>query len=59
MLKTKDQVFDNFMERKAQVENSTNKKLKTLRTDTGGEYVSNHFKAYLTKEGIHQRTICP
>ena len=58
MLKNKDQVFNNFMERKAQVKNSSNKNLKTLRTDTGGEYVSNHFKAYLTKEGIrHELTV--
>ena len=43
MLKNKDQVFNNFMERKAQVKNSSNNNLKTLHTDTGGEYVSNHF----------------
>ncbi len=37
-LKTKDQVFDRFLEWKALVEKSSRKKLKTLRSDNGGEY---------------------
>ena len=54
-LKTKDQVF---MEWKALVEKSVGKKLKTFRTDNGGEYTSNQFEDYLKGEGIrHECTI--
>ena len=40
VLKHKDEVFPCFLEWKAQVESSTGRKLKTLRSDNGGEYVS-------------------
>lgn len=57
-LKTKDLVFDYFLKWKAQVENSSGKKLKALRTDNGGEYTSKNFEAYLKSEGVrHERTI--
>ena len=57
-LKRKDQVFDQFLKWKSLVENSCGKRLKTLRSDNGGEYTSNKFEAYLTKEGIrHECTI--
>ena len=36
-LKSKDQVFEKFLEWKAQVEKSYEIKVKTLRTDNGGE----------------------
>ena len=46
------------MEWKALVEKSTGQKLKTLRTDNGGEYTSEMFDSYLKKEGIkHELTI--
>lgn len=51
-LKTKDQVFDRFLEWKALIEKSSGKKLKTLRTDNGGEYTSTKFTAYLKAEGV-------
>jgi hypothetical protein len=38
LLKTKDEVFNKLQEFKAEIENLTNKKIKTLRTDNGGEY---------------------
>ena len=38
-LKTKDQAFDRFLEWKALVEKSSGKKLKTIRSDNGGEYI--------------------
>ncbi len=58
MLKSKDQVFQKFMEWKALVENSSGRKLKTLRTDNGGEYTSREFTAYLKKEGVrHEFTV--
>ena len=40
------------------IENSTGRKMKCLRTDNGGEYISNEFQKLLKKEGIkHQRTV--
>ena len=39
-LKTKDQVFERFKEWQAEVENFTGRKVKTLRTDNGGEFTS-------------------
>ena len=52
MLKHKSEVFDKFLEWKASVENSSGHKLKALRTDNGGEYVSNEMKSFLKKEGV-------
>ena len=58
ILHTKDQVFDRFREWKALVERTTRKKVKTLRTDNGGEYTSNEFESYLKNEGIrHELTV--
>ena len=37
-LKTKDEVFDRFIEFKALVENLIEKKIKVLRSNNGGEY---------------------
>ena len=59
VLKRKDQVFNKFQEWKALVEKSTGQYLKTLRTDNGGEYTSNEFEEYLTKEGIRHETTVP
>lgn len=58
ILKTKDQVFDCFLQWKALVERQSKRKLKTLRTDNGGEYTSNKFEKYLKDEGIrHEKTV--
>lgn len=58
LLKTKDQVFDRFLEWKALIEKSSGRKLKTLRSDNGGEYTSAKFAAYLKAEGVrHECTI--
>ena len=58
ILKHKDQVFKQFLEWKAMVEKSTGRKLKTLRTDNGGEYTSTEFEAYLKTEGVrHELTV--
>ena len=57
ILHSKDQVFDRFLEWKALVEKSSKKKIKTLRTDNGGEYISTKFETYLKSEGIrHELT---
>lgn len=58
ILKHKDEVFPRFLEWKALVERSMNQKLKVLRTDNGGEYVSAEFQSYLKKEGVrHELTV--
>ena len=58
ILKTKDQVFNYFLEWKALVEKATKNKIKTLRTDNGGEYTSTRFQDYLKAEGIrHELTV--
>ena len=57
-MKTKNEVFDKFLEWKVMVENQYGKKIKTLRTDNGGEYLSGKFKAFLKKEGVrHELTV--
>ena len=40
----KDEVFSKFKEFKALIENHTEKKIKTIRSDNGGEFTSNEFK---------------
>ena len=58
ILKTKDQVFNYFLEWKALVEKATKRKIKTLKTDNGGEYTSTRFQDYLKAEGIrHELTV--
>ena len=52
ILHTKDQVFDHVREWKALVERTTRKKVKTLRTDNGGEHTSNEFDSYMKKYGM-------
>ena len=58
VIKHKHEVFQKFTEWKSSVEKSSGHKVKKLRTDNGGEYVSTEFKNFLKKEGIeHQYTI--
>ena len=62
ILKRKSEVFDKFRKWKAQVECSTGKTLKVLRTDNGGEFTSTEFEEYLKNEGVkHELTVpkCP
>ena len=40
LLKSKDEAIDKFKVYKSEVENQLNKKIKVLRSDRGGEYVS-------------------
>lgn len=58
VLKRKDQVFEYFCKWKALVERSTGLKVKTLRTDNGGEYTSQKFRTLLSESGIrHELTV--
>jgi hypothetical protein len=59
LLKTKDEVFSKFQEFKAEIENLTNKKINTLRTDNGGEYTSKEFVDVCKSEGIRRELIVP
>jgi hypothetical protein len=51
-LRKKSEVFDRFKEFKALVENQTEKQIKVLRTDNGGEFCGNEFEEFCKKCGI-------
>jgi transposase InsO family protein len=59
LLKSKDEVFRKFQEFKVEIENLTNKKIKTLRTDNGGEYTSKEFVAFCKLAGIRREITIP
>ena len=51
-MQKKDQIFTIFCEFKALVEKESGKKIKALRSDNDGEYVSQEFKDFCAAEGI-------
>jgi len=59
LLKTKDEVFNKFQEFKAEIENLTCKKIKTLRTNNGEEYTSKEFVAFCKSTGIRRKLTIP
>jgi transposase InsO family protein len=56
-MKTKDEVLSSFREFGAQVENQTDKKMKVLRSDNGGEYTSDEFKDLCKEPRIKRELI--
>ena len=57
LMRVKSESFEKFKEFKSEVENQLNRKIKTLRSDRGGEYLSHEFTDYLKECGIvSQRT---
>ena len=57
LLKTKEEVYDKFMEFKAMAENQFGRKIKQLRSDNGTEYTNNRFRQAIKDSGIdHQFT---
>lgn len=58
-LKSKNQVFEKFLEWKAMVEKSTGRKLKAIRTDNRGEFTSKEFEAHLMTEGVRHEVTIP
>ncbi|GJS56571.1 zinc finger, CCHC-type containing protein [Tanacetum coccineum] len=54
LLKHKHEVFETFKVFKNEVENQLGKTIKALRSDRGGEYISQEFKDYLKACGIIQ-----
>nr|GFA65987.1 zinc finger, CCHC-type [Tanacetum cinerariifolium] len=59
LLKHKHKVFENFKVFKSEVELQLEKKIKALHSDRGGEYLSQDFKDYLSKNGIVQHLTSP
>eukprot|EP00253_Pinus_taeda_P006863 PITA_06863 len=58
-LKKKSKVFDRFKEFKALVENQTEKKIKVLITDNGGEFCNKEFEEFCKKCGIARQRTTP
>ena len=52
----KSEVLHKFKEWEAVVTNQVNCKIKTLRTDNGGEYMSAEIQNFLKEKGIHHET---
>ena len=51
-MKKKSKVFKRFLEFKSLVENQTNKKIKVLRTDNGGELCGKEFNQFCKQHSI-------
>ena len=58
-MKNKDEVFSKFKEFKALIENHTKKKIKTFRSDNGGEFTSNESKELCKYLGIKSELTTP
>jgi len=58
-MQKKYQTFTKFFEFKALVEKELGKKIKALRSNNGGEYVSQEFKDFYVAEGIKQELTTP
>ena len=58
-LNNKDVVFKKFKEFKALVENLSKNKIKTLRSNNGGEFTSNEFKDLCKEDGIKRVITTP
>eukprot|EP00253_Pinus_taeda_P002825 PITA_02825 len=58
-MQKKDQTFSNFCEFKALVEKESGKKIRALRSDNGGEYVSQEFKDLCAAKGIKRELTTP
>lgn len=58
-IKTKDEVLAKFDEFRRMAENLHNRKIKTLRSDNGGEYRSEKFDEYLISHGIQRQLSVP
>ena len=52
LMKQKSETFEKFKEFQNEVENHRDKKIKFLRSDRGGEYLSHEFREHLIERGI-------
>ena len=58
-MKAKSELFEKFKEFKALIENLSDKKIKILRSDNGGEYTSKEFDAFCKDVGIKREITTP
>jgi hypothetical protein len=58
-LKSKDEVFSKFKEFKALIENLSERNIKILRSDNGGEYTSKEFMNFCRDVGIKRELTTP
>jgi transposase InsO family protein len=58
-LKSKDEVFGKFKEFKALIDNLSERNIKTLRSDNGGEYTSKYFVNVFKYFGIKREITTP
>ena len=58
-IKSKAEEFKWFVEWKAMVETSTDRKLKAIQSDNGGEYTSVEFSNILKSEGVRHELMSP
>ena len=57
-MRHKSEVLDRFKEFEAAITTDSGQRICTLRSDNGGEYVSQEFEAYLRSKGIrHELTV--
>ena len=59
LLKTKDEAFHYFKIFEVEVENQRERKIKHLRDDLGGEYISNEFSQFYVDHGIVHKVTPP
>jgi hypothetical protein len=59
LIKTKDEALNCFKIYKEEVENQLERKIKWVRSDRGGEYLSNDFGEYCAEHGIIHETTTP
>ena len=58
-MKEKSEVFEKFKEFKAMIENLSDKKIKTLRSNNGREYTSKEFEYFCKDAGIKRELTNP
>ena len=58
-MKFKSETFENFKKFKAFADNQSGNKLKVLRTDKGGESLSNEFILFCDENGIQKQLTAP
>ena len=56
-MKAKSETLEKFREFKALVENQSSRKIRALRLDNGGEYISGEFNDFCRKAGIKRELL--
>ncbi|TYK12002.1 UBN2 domain-containing protein [Cucumis melo var. makuwa] len=59
MFKSKSETFEKFKHFKAKVEKQSGMFIKSLRSDRGGEFLSNNFNHFCEEHGIHRELTTP